>query len=117
MLAAAAGLPQTPGPGARRANRGGRLLSVPARPGRSSGLSVSHSKSGLCCTFVWARRAPNGPKHNGFESVFDFIPLGGLCPPPACPPRDRLYGLLVLQNARHYYAKHVVSWDAGTCHY
>jgi hypothetical protein len=35
---------------------------VRARPGRLSGLSVSHSKSVLYGVFVWARRVLNSPK-------------------------------------------------------
>ena len=50
-------------------------FSVRARPGRLSGLRVSHSESFLCGAFVWARRALNHRKRqsesgkNGFNYV------------------------------------------------
>jgi hypothetical protein len=44
--------------------RGSRPPKTPvrARPRRLRALTVSHSKSVSCCTFVWARRARNGQK-------------------------------------------------------
>jgi hypothetical protein len=37
-------------------------ITVRARPGRLSGLSISHSRSVLHGAFVWARGALNSPK-------------------------------------------------------
>ena len=42
------------------------LETVRARPGRLSARSVFHSKSGLCGTFVWARRARTA-QNGGFR--------------------------------------------------